>query len=149
MSELLLDIEDECYRKESYENSAGYFIYKRNYLHRYLLGFPDKKIVDHINGNRADNRKENLRICSPKQNSQNSKPHKDNKYSSVKGVSYLSSGKRRKRWRARIYIDGQEVCKYFSTGKEAIYTSLVYQKKYHKDFMYYSDEQIKLFLGDK
>ena len=37
-----------------------------------------KAMLDHINGNRADNRIVNLRTVSPVQNSQNQRPHKSN-----------------------------------------------------------------------
>jgi|SRR3990167_74362 len=56
-------------------------------LHRYLMG---KKIgfeIDHVNGNKLDNRRKNLRFCSRHQNSANK-----NKYSTnttgFKGVTW-------------------------------------------------------------
>lgn len=44
------------------------------YLHRFIMGEPKGKVVDHINGNRLDNRRVNLRICEHKENMWNSKP---------------------------------------------------------------------------
>lgn len=46
---------------------------KKVYLHRFILGLlpGDGFVVDHINGNRLDNRRENLRVILPGQNSQN------------------------------------------------------------------------------
>src|SRR5690606_15962949 len=38
------------------------------YLHRLLLCPPDGMTVDHINGDKLDNRKANLRICLPGEN---------------------------------------------------------------------------------
>ena len=61
--------------------------------------------IDHINGDRGDNRIENLRLCSRAENLRNSQRRKDNS-SGVKGVGFHAlSGK----WRARISVDGKQV----------------------------------------
>lgn len=56
-------------------------------MHRQImeLTFGDNKCVDHINGNRLDNQKSNLRLCTHTQNLHNSKISKRNK-SGAKGV---------------------------------------------------------------
>jgi hypothetical protein len=41
------------------------------YLHRFIMNTPDGMDTDHINGNRLDNRKENLRVCTRSQNNMN------------------------------------------------------------------------------
>lgn len=74
------------------------------YLHKFL--FPDISygyVVDHINRNRLDNRRVNLRICTPLQNSYNrSKPkNSNNKYKGVKCV-----GKKNPKYTASITKDG-------------------------------------------
>ena len=56
-------------------------------MHRQImeLTFGDNKCVDHINGNRLDNQKSNLRVCTHTENLHNSKLSKRNK-SHAKGV---------------------------------------------------------------
>ena len=60
--------------------------------------------VDHINGDRCDNRIGNLRVLSNAENKQNqSAAYANNKSAGVLGVSRASNG----RWRARIMVDGR------------------------------------------
>lgn len=60
------------------------------YLHRELLGLEagDGTHVDHLNRNRLDNRRGNLRPGPPWQNAQNQGGHRDAVTSSYRGVSY-------------------------------------------------------------
>jgi hypothetical protein len=62
----------------------------------------NKPLVDHINGEPADNRLINLRFANAKENVINSKISSRNT-SGVKGVSYDTTNKR---WKAGIKIDG-------------------------------------------
>jgi hypothetical protein len=56
---------------------------KRIQMHRYL--FPKYKTIDHKNGNKIDNRKENIRECTFTENTQNRRMHRGTK-SGYKGV---------------------------------------------------------------
>lgn len=63
---------------------------------------PDNQI-DHINGDRGDNRIANLRVVSNQENSKNQSRYKNNN-SGVTGVSWY---KLSKKWIARIKVDGE------------------------------------------
>lgn len=80
---------------------------KRIYLHRLIMDFPKKPLeIDHINGNRLDNRRENLRICTKRQNLLNRLKSKNKKTSKYIGVNFR---KERKVWRATIKINGKQI----------------------------------------
>lgn len=93
-------------------NAGGYIELqckcKRMYGHRVAWLLTNKEWpsgeIDHINGDRSDNRIENLRIVSSQQNSKNAKRHKGNS-SGVTGVYW---NKRAKKWQAYICIDGKQ-----------------------------------------
>lgn len=75
-----IDIEDYEKIKEIswYETSNGYICHKDTgkkviFLHRFITNAPEKSIVDHINHNKKDNRKYNLRITNYKINGLNRK----------------------------------------------------------------------------
>ncbi|WP_252233758.1 HNH endonuclease [Clostridium sp. ZS1] len=70
-------------------------------MHRFIMNPPSNKLIDHINGNKLDNRKCNLRIVNKSQNAMNSKKPKNNT-SGVKGVYW---DKRSKKWEASIQVN--------------------------------------------
>lgn len=73
-------------------------------LHRYLLRVTDPKIlVDHINGNKMDNRKEWLRETNSLQNLQNRHTVKSNSVSGKLGVNW---DKDKNMWVARVSVNG-------------------------------------------
>lgn len=71
---------------------------RRRKLHQILI--PDRNLLDHRNGNKLDNRRENLREATNQQNVWNSKARPGS--SSFKGVSRTDG-----RWGAKIKRDGK------------------------------------------
>lgn len=75
-------------------------------LHRFILSpIPKGMVVDHINGDGLDNRRCNLRLATPAQNSANQKRMSTNT-TGFKGVSFY---KRMGRWRATITVQRQKI----------------------------------------
>lgn len=71
-------------------------------IHRLVTNAPVGKVVDHINGDKLDNRIENLRICTQSQNLMNRK--KTRGTSKYKGVSW---SKIVNKWVVHIRIDSK------------------------------------------
>jgi hypothetical protein len=63
---------------------------KREYLHRLVMNAAPDLVVDHINGDTTDNRKENLRLCTNIENTKNLRKQANGITSKYKGVSYYS-----------------------------------------------------------
>jgi HNH endonuclease/AP2 domain len=61
---------------------------KTVYIHRLIMNCPKGMVVDHINRDPRDNRKENLRICTPQQNGYNRKPQSRIGYKGVSTSKY-------------------------------------------------------------
>ena len=83
-------------------------------LHRVVMGrvlgraLEEYKFVDHIDGDKLNNRRENLRLVTSKQNSRNRHISKNNT-SGSKGVTFLA---KREKWLAQIWHQG----KYMNLG---------------------------------
>lgn len=60
-------------------------------MHRLIMRYP-KELVDHMNRNKLDNRKSNLRLCNNSQSSSNRKMRRDNGVG-YKGVGITRNGK--------------------------------------------------------
>ena len=86
-------------------------------LHRVIMNVHNRTIfVDHINGNRLDNRVENLRLVTDKKNSENRKGANSNSKSGIRGVWQIKDGY----WRARVVSHGKRFEKDFLYKKDAV-----------------------------
>lgn len=84
-------------------SGRGYVILGSRSLHRLLTQAPPGMVVDHINGDRLDNRLCNLRVCTQAQNLANGRSHRDSA-SKYRGVSWRP---KESSWRAQISVGGQ------------------------------------------
>lgn len=77
------------------------------YMHRLIMGLThgDKKYVDHINGDKIDNRRGNLRICTNAENMRN----RGRTASNTSGYKGVYRGRQPGRWRALIMVDGKTI----------------------------------------
>ena len=93
--------------------------YRTNFLHRLVMNAQENDEIDHINHNKLDNRKVNLRFVSHQENLHNISLAKNNT-SGTTGVTLYNQGGFLY-WRARLKINKHEVSLgYFKTKEEAI-----------------------------
>lgn len=94
------------------------------FMHRLLLQPQPKEIIDHINRNRLDNRRMNLRIVDRNTNLRNSNSMHNRETNPTVGVSYYPNYATTKPWRARY---GRKTIGYFQTQKQAVKARLEYE----------------------
>lgn len=93
-------------------------------MHRLVLKTPRGQSTDHINGNRLDNRKANLRFATNAQNGANRTNKASNNTSGYRGVCLV---KKTGLWRSRIKINGTyDNLGDFPTKEEAV---IAYDKR--------------------
>jgi len=105
-------------------------------MHREIMNAPAGYEVDHINGNKLDNRRCNLRVCTHAENTRNVKMHSDNK-TGVKGVR--KSDRKSKPFASFICIDGKQIrLGRFFTAEEAHQSYIAASLQYHGAFSPYA-----------
>ena len=83
----------------------------------FITGKFPENVIDHINGDKSDNRACNLRDVSPSANNENRTVAKRRSSSGLLGVTWL---KHKKRWRANIMVEGKAIhIGTFKTAEEA------------------------------
>jgi hypothetical protein len=131
-------VDDDDFERVSHINwgfnkTLGYIISTSGknqcYLHRYVLNNPSG-IVDHINRNKLDNRKSNLRICTIKENVRNCNLSKNNT-SGFRGIAKHHTGK----WRAYIMVDRKQIALgLYEYMDDAIGARISAEKEYFGEF---------------
>jgi hypothetical protein len=124
-------------------NNNGYAITAKTAqpkaMHHYILHIPPNMVADHINRDRLDNRKINLRICTKLENSKN-RSKRFNSKSDFRGVSYNN---RDKNWAAKIWVDGKNL--HLGTFSNDIDAA----KAYDEAAAFYYKQFANLNFGDK
>lgn len=121
-----------------YKNSAGYLylnVTGKTYpIHGivFLMHYGYlPKMIDHINGDRTDNRIENLRECNLTQNNCNTKKRLDN----TSGYKNVGWHKKANKWAVQIQVNGKK--KHIGIFEDLELADLVAQEarnKYHKGY---------------
>ena len=100
-------------------------------MHRFIMNAPRGMYVDHVNHNTLDNRRANLRLCTPSQNQQNKRKQKSNK----SGVVGVHQSKRTGKWVVQIRVDNQVLSLGgYRTLEEAAQVRRDAEVKFHRDF---------------
>lgn len=80
--------------------------YKVMYMHRIIANAPEGMDVDHINGDKLDNRKENLRVCTRSENLHNIRT-KTATRSGLRGAYREQNRGKGCRWFSQISVRGK------------------------------------------
>lgn len=110
---------------------------KVEYMHREILAIKlgrkltKKEMTDHINKDGLDNRRRNLRVCSPRESTVHTGSHKGSS-SQYKGVCW---SKKREKWEVKMQYRGkQKFLGYFNDEKEAARAYDKIARKLHRRF---------------
>lgn len=103
----------------------------RNSLHRLIINCPEDKVIDHINHNKLDNRKSNLRTCTQQQNTINRSKTSRNTSGYV-GVCYKP---KINKWQSYITVNKKPMhLGYYNTLEEAIEVRKQAEIKYFGEY---------------
>lgn len=106
---------------------------KQIFLHRLIMNCNDDFLIDHMNHNKNDNRKNNLRMVTVQQNNMNNSLRKDN-ISNATGVFW---NKKNNIWQAQIRVNSKAIhlgC--FINKQDAIKSRKQAEEKYFGEYSY-------------
>lgn len=116
--------------REWFVSRDGYARSGRSYrMHRVILGLEsgDRRQVDHINRDRLDNRRSNLRIVTQAQNTQN-KSSQPGSSSRFRGVTWQSDCRK---WKAQVHIgDTVHYLGLFADERDAAATASAFRRQH-------------------
>jgi hypothetical protein len=89
-------------------------------MHRQIMRFPEGRHIDHINSKTLDNRRSNLRICTPTENRRNQRR------SSKNSSGFKGADRHQGKWRARITVNYSS--RHLGCFSSPVDAALVYDK---------------------
>lgn len=109
-------------------------------MHRLIVNVSSKKDeIDHINNNKKDNRKCNLRIVTRSQNGMNRGLQSNNK-TGVTGVTFYEPYDK---WNSQIALNGRHInLGYFSDFEDAVKARKEAEEKYFGEYSYDNSQKI-------
>lgn len=138
-SEFYVDLDDVDKIKDIcwYENEKGY-IYgyntttkKRVALHQYIMGVNEGTIIDHINRNPKDCRRNNMRKCTQRDNVKNKGLYSNN----MSGYNGVHFDKKSNKWISYINCNNKRIyLGRFNNKTDAINSRLLAEKQYFGEF---------------
>lgn len=119
-----------------YLNGKKYFIHRILWILYNQKEIPEGFVVDHIDGNKHNNSKENLRICTVSENCCNSRRLKPN-LSGVKGITVMKTPSNNYYY-AHIIKNGISKAKNFQYTEQGLEDAKIWletmRKEWHKEF---------------
>lgn len=104
-------------------------------MHRFITNPTEGLVVDHINGDTLDNRKQNLRVCTSAQNSLNKSKLSSKNTSGFPGVCKRKRKTSAPVFQANITVDGKFITiGVFKTAEQAYEAYKKYAKTYFGEF---------------
>lgn len=134
--ELLCDIDiwEKVKKYRWYESSTNHYVYttidgKNIKFHKFVVENKEGCVIDHINRNKHDNRRANLRYATTHANNLNTTLSRNNT-SGYKGVSF---SKATNKWQAYIWINRKMInLGFYQNIDDAIKARMEAEEKYHK-----------------
>ena len=108
-------------------------------FHRLIMNCESNMVVDHINHNKMDNRKSNLRVCKQNNNSANCKVSKNN----TSGVTGVCWNNKRNKWEAKIMVNRKTInLGRYNNFEEAVVARKQAEEKYFGEYSYDNSQKL-------